>query len=134
MAKQSTVTSEQAKAAKQVTEAAPVDVKLCECGQCGLEVKPGRRFRQGHDARRKSMLIEYLEEGQGAMAEELVERGWMTQAEWDERIGRRINERAAKDAKAKARAEKAAEREAEKQARAEAKAAKATAATEGEAA
>ncbi len=116
--------------AKQVTEAAApeaeAEVKLCGCEKCGLAVKLGRQFRQGHDARRKSMLIEYLEEGQGAMAEELVQRGWMTQAEWDERLGRRIDERAAKDAKAKVKAEKAAAHEAEKQARAKTKAAKAT--------
>jgi 16S rRNA A1518/A1519 N6-dimethyltransferase RsmA/KsgA/DIM1 with predicted DNA glycosylase/AP lyase activity len=92
----------------------------------GLEVKTGRRFKQGHDARRKSILIEieYLEEGQGAMAEELIQRGWRTQAEWDERLGRRIDKRVAKDTKAKVKAEKAAAREAEKQARAQAKVAK----------
>ncbi len=127
MAKQSTVTGGQA-------ETAVAEVKRCECGQCGLEVKPGRRFRQGHDARRKSMLIEYLEEGQGAMAEELVQRGWMAQAEWDQRLGRRIDERAARAEREEARQKRAAEREAEKQARAEAKAANVATSTEGEAA
>jgi len=125
MAKPSTVT--------EATETAVAEVKRCECGQCGLEVKPGRRFRQGHDARRKSLLIEYLEEGQGAMAEELIERGWMSQAEWDERLGRRFEERAAKDAKAKAKADKAAARDAEKEAKVKTKAAKAATTTEGEA-
>ncbi len=108
-----------------VTEAAPAaeaEARICGCGQCGLTVTKGRNFRQGHDARRKSILIAALEEGQGAMAEELIHRGWMGQAEWDDRLGRRFEERAAKQAKAKVKAEKAAEREADKQARAEAKA------------
>jgi hypothetical protein len=127
VAKRTAVVEQAAEVVEQIEATPAARVKLCGCGQCGLEVKPGRQFRQGHDARRRSILIEFLEEGQGAMAEELIERGWMSQAEWDERLGRRIDQRAAKAEKTEAAAVRKAQREQAKQQRAAARGARAQA-------
>ena len=34
----------------------------CECG-CGAVVKPGKRFKQGHDAKLKSILLKAIASG-----------------------------------------------------------------------
>jgi hypothetical protein len=46
------------------TEAPPEpSPSLCWCGMCGLEVRSGRRWRQGHDARGKSLIQKAVAEG-----------------------------------------------------------------------
>jgi predicted nuclease with RNAse H fold len=47
----------------------------CACGTCGRQVRAGREFAPGHDAKRKSTLWRLAREGRDA-AEELRRRGW----------------------------------------------------------
>lgn len=79
--------------------ASPVEeaeAKLCECG-CGQAVNPKREFRAGHDMKLRSALLGLWDDGQGAMAEELVTRGWYTWEQLEQRQADRA-EKAAKKA------------------------------------
>lgn len=98
------------------------EFKRCACG-CGQIVNKKRSFAQGHDAKHRSNLLKFWDAGQGAMAEELVERGWST---WNELEARR--------AKAEAKADAKRVREAARSAKAGAKATAAKAKTESQAA
>ncbi len=61
--------------------AAPTDdgavplIRFCACG-CGAEVRPGREFRSGHDAKLKARLVRAAREGEAARAE-LERREWL---------------------------------------------------------
>lgn len=74
-----------------------VEEKLCGCG-CGQVVSPKRTFRPGHDAKLRSALLAAWDDGQGAVAEELVTRGWYTWDQLQERQAKR-DEKAAKKAR-----------------------------------
>jgi predicted nuclease with RNAse H fold len=47
----------------------------CACGTCDRQVRAGRRFAPGHDAKRKSMLWQRVRDGREA-TDELRRRGW----------------------------------------------------------
>jgi hypothetical protein len=111
MAKQSRITSDEAKAAKKAAK------PLNPCGDgCGQQV--ARNFAPGHDQRHKGALRRAFDAGSAEAEAELLDRGWNTQEQLDNRR-----------AEAKAKAERAAERESAKAAKA-----KAATTTEGEAA
>jgi hypothetical protein len=94
------------------------EFKRCACN-CGQIVNPKRSFAQGHDARHKGNLLKLWDAGQGAMAEELVDRGWYT---WEQLEARR--DKATEKAEAKAKREEAKQQRAAE--KAEAKPAKTT--------
>lgn len=50
-------------------------ISFCACG-CGREVRPGREFRPGHDAKLKARLVRASREG-AAATKELERRGWL---------------------------------------------------------
>jgi len=110
MAKQRTVTSEQAKAAKTGIPTVTADERRCLCG-CQQPVAPKRMYRAGHDMVVKSRLLRQFDAGDTEAGADLVARGWKTQEQLDTR-----------KAKAEARAAKAAEREAARAVRGAAKA------------
>lgn len=53
--------SDAAAATERATETAGEDAR-CWCG-CGGEVRPGRRWRQGHDARAKGIILRAVRAG-----------------------------------------------------------------------
>jgi Protein of unknown function (DUF429) len=50
-------------------------IHFCACG-CGAEVRPGREFRAGHDAKLKTRLVRAMREGDAARRE-LERRKWL---------------------------------------------------------
>jgi hypothetical protein len=98
-------------------EPAEQEFKRCECG-CSLIVNPKRHFAPGHDQRFKGILLRRFDGGDESAAVELMERGWRSNDDLQERAEKR--EKAAKD-----KAERVAKREAVKAEREAAKAAKA---------
>jgi Protein of unknown function (DUF429) len=50
-------------------------IRFCACG-CGAEVRPGREFRPGHDAKLKARLVRAVREGDAAR-NELERREWL---------------------------------------------------------
>ena len=76
------------------TEAGEKRALVCQCG-CGAATN--NRFAQGHDARHKSNLLRRFDEGDRTAGAELVQRGWKSQADLDQRA-------AAAGAKAEAKA------------------------------
>jgi hypothetical protein len=56
-------------------EAEPALISFCACG-CGAEVRPGREFRSGHDAKLKAQLVRALRTGDAAR-KELERRKWL---------------------------------------------------------
>jgi hypothetical protein len=71
------------------------ELPRCQCG-CGVVRNPKRMFVMGHDAKLKSRLLAQWDAGQGADAEELVERGWYS---WEELEARREKIEAREEAK-----------------------------------
>lgn len=57
----------------------------CQCG-CGLSVKEGRSYKQGHDQRHKGNLIRRAKAGSTAAGELLIKKGWKTPSEINELI------------------------------------------------
>jgi|GEM_PF-6876111 len=100
-------------AKRKTTTKEATDLKRCECG-CGVVVT--KRFAMGHDQRHKGALLRAFDGGNSEAGDELVERGWRTANELEERR-----------AKAETKAQMLAEREAAKAEKASAKAAKAEA-------
>lgn len=100
--------------------AAETEFKRCACG-CGVIVNPKSTFVPGHDMKLRSKLLAHWDAGQGAMAEELVERGWYSWEELAARTEKRELVEVAKAERAEARAAKA---ELNRQAKEDAKAAK----------
>jgi predicted nuclease with RNAse H fold len=50
-------------------------IRFCACG-CGAEVRPGREFRAGHDAKLKARLLHQMRDGEAAR-KELDRRKWL---------------------------------------------------------
>lgn len=84
----------------EVVAAAPDEQEFprCECG-CGAIRNPKRHFVVGRDAKHKSNLLRLWDAGQGAMAEELVTRGWYTWEQLQDR-GAKLSAKVEKVAKA----------------------------------
>jgi predicted nuclease with RNAse H fold len=59
----------------QVADDTPTLIHFCACG-CGAEVRPGREFRAGHDAKLKARLVRATREGDAARRE-LERRKWL---------------------------------------------------------
>jgi hypothetical protein len=83
------------------------ELPRCQCG-CGTIRNPKSMFVIGHDAKLKSRLLAQWDAGQGADAEELVERGWYS---WEELEARRQKIEAKAEAKAAAKVEPTVEAE-----------------------
>lgn len=58
-----------------VVEEMPALISFCACG-CGAEVRPGREFRSGHDAKLKAQLVRAMRTGEAAR-KELERRKWL---------------------------------------------------------
>jgi hypothetical protein len=58
-----------------VADDAPALITFCACG-CGAEVRPGREFRSGHDAKLKAQLVRAMRTGEAARRE-LERRKWL---------------------------------------------------------
>lgn len=58
-----------------LAEEAPALISFCACG-CGAEVRPGREFRSGHDAKLKAQLVRAMRTGDAARRE-LERRRWL---------------------------------------------------------
>jgi hypothetical protein len=56
-------------------EERPALISFCACG-CGAEVRPGREFRPGHDAKLKAQLVRAMRTGDAAR-KELERRKWL---------------------------------------------------------
>jgi hypothetical protein len=57
-----------------VADPAPTLISFCACG-CGAEVRSGREFRPGHDAKLKAQLVRAVRTGEAAR-KELERRKW----------------------------------------------------------
>lgn len=68
--------------AKNTTTKEATDLKRCECG-CGVVVN--KRFAMGHDAKHKGALLRAFDGGDSEAGDELVERGWRSANELQER-------------------------------------------------
>jgi hypothetical protein len=90
-------------------EATEQEFKRCECG-CSQIVNPKRHFVSGHDARLKSQLLRRFDGGDESAAVELMERGWRSNDELEDRAEKR-------EAKDKSKADRAAKREADRKAK-----------------
>jgi predicted nuclease with RNAse H fold len=64
-----------ARCAAPAEDAAVPLIRFCACG-CGAEVRAGREFRSGHDAKLKSRLLRAVREGDAARTE-LERREWL---------------------------------------------------------
>lgn len=76
------------------------DLPRCECG-CGVIVKS--KFAQGHDSKLKSSLLKDWDGGTAEAGDELVKRGWKSDAELADRklvAEEKAARKAAKTAKA----------------------------------
>jgi Protein of unknown function (DUF429) len=58
-----------------VADEAPTLIRFCACG-CGAEVRAGREFRSGHDAKLKAQLVRAMRTGEAARRE-LERRKWL---------------------------------------------------------
>lgn len=67
---------------KNQTTTEATDLKRCECG-CGVVVN--NHFAVGHDAKHKGALLRAFDGGSSEAGDELVERGWRTANELQER-------------------------------------------------
>lgn len=79
---------------------AQADYAECLCG-CGQEV--AKRFKPGHDQRLKGILRRAFDSGDAGAGEKLIDLGWNTRDQLDERVKKA-------EAKAEAKAEKQPEK------------------------
>jgi hypothetical protein len=82
-----------------VSTTAQADYRECECG-CGVGVT--RRFLPGHDQRLKGVLRRAFDAGDQDAGTKLIDMGWNTREQLDERVAKaeaKAEAKAAKQAK-----------------------------------